>query len=160
MSRMTEKPVRERPLLRAFMRFPIYLFRLRLGWLFGGRFLMLTHTGRKSGLRRYVVLEIVNHDEASEAYYVAAGWGKKADWYRNIQATPQVTVQVRNHRFDALAENISQEEALENLWVYAQKFPTAFTQLVKGMLGEGLPPTREACQKLAEVVPLVALRPA
>ena len=108
---------------------------------------------------RYVVLEVVNHNEVKDIYYVAAAWGKKADWYCNILATPQVNVQVKNRRFDALAGNISQEEAIENLWTYAQKYPTAFTQLIKTMLGEGLPPTRETCQKLAEVVPLVALRP-
>ena len=158
MSRMTEKPMRERPLLRAFMRFPIYLYRARLGWLFGERFLMLSHIGRKSGLTRYVVLEVVNQEPENNIFYIAAAWGKRADWYQNILANPKVTVQVKNRQFTALAETISQEAALENLWVYAQKYPAAFTQLIKTMLGESLPPSYETCKKLAEVVPLVALK--
>ncbi|NOY98649.1 MAG: nitroreductase family deazaflavin-dependent oxidoreductase [Chloroflexi bacterium] len=159
MTRLSAKPVRERPLLRAFMRFPIYLYRARLGWLMGNRFLMLNHTGRKSGLPRYVVLEVVAHDEASGTYYVVSGWGKKADWYRNVLKTPSVTVQVKNRRFDALAETLPEEEGVERLWSYAQKYPAAFRELVRVMLGERLSPDRETCQKLAAVVPVVALRP-
>ena len=158
MSRMTGKPMRERPFLRAFMRFPIYLYRAHLGWFFGERFLMLTHTGRKSGLKRYVVLEVVNHDAESNIYYVAAAWGEKADWYRNILEIPQVKVQVKNRQYSALAEKIPSEAALENLWVYAQKYPAAFTQLIKTILGEALPPDYESCQKMAVAFPMVALK--
>jgi deazaflavin-dependent oxidoreductase (nitroreductase family) len=140
------------------MRFPIYLYRARLGWIFGERFLMLSHTGRKSGSKRYVVLEVVNQDAANKIFYVAAAWGEKADWYRNILKTPQVAVQVKNQRFSAFAEEISSEEALEQLWAYAQKYPAAFTQLIKTILGEALPPDYESCQKMAEAIPLVALK--
>jgi hypothetical protein len=34
---------------RAFVRAPIALYRHQLGWLLGGRMLMLEHTGRRSG---------------------------------------------------------------------------------------------------------------
>ena len=44
---------------RWFVRAPIWLFRVRLGFLFGHRLLMLEHVGRKSGLARYVALEVV-----------------------------------------------------------------------------------------------------
>jgi hypothetical protein len=54
-----------RGLLRLALRLPIWLYRWRLGWLLGDRFLLLTHTGRKSGLPRQVVLEVVHHDEAT-----------------------------------------------------------------------------------------------
>ena len=157
MSRITEKPISKRPLMRAFMRMPIHLFRMGLGGVFGERFLMLTHIGRKSGLARYVVLEVVDYEVANNTYFVAAGWGNKADWYRNIQVTPRVKVQVKNHRFDAISATIEKSEAQAHLWVYAQKYPKAFTQLIKSMLGESLPPNEESCQKLAETVPLVAL---
>jgi len=158
MSRVTGKPMRERPLLRAFMRFPVYLYRARLGWFFGERFLMLSHTGRKSGLKRYVVLEVVNHDPEYKIFYVAAAWGKKADWYCNILKTPQVMVQVKNQQFLAHADVISSEAALANLWIYAQKYPAAFTQLIKTILGDALPPNYETCQKMAEAIPLEALK--
>ncbi|MFL7870015.1 MAG: nitroreductase family deazaflavin-dependent oxidoreductase, partial [Anaerolineales bacterium] len=67
--------------LRFGLRLPIWLYRLRLGWLLGDRFLMLTHTGRKSGLPRHVVIEVVQHDKETDTYYVVSGWGEKSDWY-------------------------------------------------------------------------------
>jgi hypothetical protein len=41
---------------------PIYLYRLDLGWLLGHRFLMLVHQGRRSGLLRETVLEVILYD--------------------------------------------------------------------------------------------------
>ncbi|MBE3142614.1 MAG: hypothetical protein IMZ61_01640 [Planctomycetes bacterium] len=38
-----------RGLLRLSLRLPILLYKAHLGWVLGDRFLMLTHTGRKSG---------------------------------------------------------------------------------------------------------------
>ena len=38
--------------LRLGLRLPIWLYRLHLSWLLGERFLLLTHTGRNSGLPR------------------------------------------------------------------------------------------------------------
>jgi hypothetical protein len=40
---------------------PVSLYRLHLGWLLGHRFLLLTHTGRRSGLRRQTVLEVMEY---------------------------------------------------------------------------------------------------
>lgn len=87
---MSSKLTKNKPrgLLRWFLRMPVLLYRLRLGWLLDGRFLMLTHTGRYSRLSRQVVLEVVHHDEESGAYFVAAGWRGHADWFLNIKATP------------------------------------------------------------------------
>jgi hypothetical protein len=45
-----------------WLRMPIWLYRLRLGWLLGNRFLMLTHIVRKSGQPPQSVLEVVGHD--------------------------------------------------------------------------------------------------
>ena len=146
-------------ILRALLRAPIWLYRWNLGWMMGERFLLLTHTGRKSGQKYQTVIEVVSHDEATGTYYVAAAWREKSDWYRNIQQNPTVGVQVRNHRFEASAKQISAQEAEERLWDYAQKYPTAFGELVTVMLGERLPPDKEACRKVAESVPLISLTP-
>ncbi|HKI54146.1 MAG TPA: nitroreductase family deazaflavin-dependent oxidoreductase, partial [Anaerolineales bacterium] len=85
--------------LRFGLRLPIFLYRIKLGWLLGDRFLMLTHTGRKSGLPRHTVIEVVKHDKETDTYYVVSGWGEKSDWYRNIRKTPQVTVQSGRRKF-------------------------------------------------------------
>ena len=57
-------------LLRFGLRLPIWLYRLHLGWLFGNRFLLLTHIGRKSGLPRQTVIEVVKHDKESDRFFV------------------------------------------------------------------------------------------
>ena len=139
---------------------PISLYRFGLGWMLGNRFLLLTHTGRKSGLPRQVVIEIVDHDKETGVYYVAAAWREKADWYLNILKNPRVKVQVGNRHFEAEASPKSREEAERILWMYAQKHPSALRELTVVMLGERLPPTRETCCRLAESVPVIALVPA
>jgi deazaflavin-dependent oxidoreductase (nitroreductase family) len=85
--RISTRLLRTRWLVRA----PIALYRARLGLLMGSRVLMLEHTGRKSGKRRYVVLEVVAHRDHSQ-YVVASGFGRRADWFRNVQADPTVRV--------------------------------------------------------------------
>lgn len=146
-------------LLRLLLRMPILLYRMNLGFLFGGRFLMLTHTGRRSGLPRRAVIEVADHDESTGVYYLAAAWRERSDWYLNILRNPGVTVQVGNTRFEADASQISLEEAEEVLWRYAQKHPIALRELTLLILGERLAPARETCKRLAESIPMIALKP-
>lgn len=68
-------------LTRAAFRMPIYLYRLKLGWVFGQRLLLLNHTGRISGKPRHTVLEVAERDSANDSYIVASGWGVKAAWW-------------------------------------------------------------------------------
>jgi len=145
--------------LRTLFRVPILLYRLNLGFLLGGRFLLLTHTGRKSGIARQVVLEVVDHDQETGVYYVAAAWRKKADWYLNILQNPRVKVQVGNRQFETEANQMSEKEAELILWEYAQRHPFAMRELSTLMLGERLPPTRETCARLAQSILLIMLDP-
>lgn len=78
------------------MRAPIWLFRARLGFLMGSRLLMLEHIGRRSGQRRYVVLEVVDRPGPGR-YVVASGFGERSQWFRNIQAKPSVRVFIGRH---------------------------------------------------------------
>ncbi len=74
------------------------------GWLIGWIILLLEHTGRKSGTKYVTPLQ---YEKIEGAYYVGAGRGQKADWYRNIQADPHVHVQVGRLAFDGLAEPLT-----------------------------------------------------
>jgi hypothetical protein len=65
--------------LRLAFRLPIYLYRLNLGWLLGHRFLLLVHRGRRSGLRRETVLEVVRYNPATKESVVLSAWGERAD---------------------------------------------------------------------------------
>ena len=109
--------------------------------------------------KKPTVIEVVSFEQPTGVYYVAAAWRDQSDWYRNIQQTPTVGVQVRNQRFQAYAEQISTQEAEERLWDYAQKYPTAYGELVTVMLGERLPADKETCRKVSDSVPLISLTP-
>ena len=147
-------------ILRALFRAPILFYRMNLGFLLGRRFLMLTHVGRKSGLPRQTVIEVVDHDKESGIYYVAAAWRIKSDWYQNILQNPRVTFQVGKMKFEAEAVQTSAKEAELIYWAYAQKHPFAMRELSSLMLGERVPPTRQTCKRLSESIPLIALKPA
>jgi len=160
---ITMVPLVKRPsptgFLRLLLRLPIWLYRMRLGWLLGSRFLLLTHRGRNSGYARQTVLEVVQHDVASGAYFIASGWGENADWLRNIQQTPEVMVQVGRRAFPATAERLSLDAAQQVLCANLRRHPVAFRLLAKMMVGRSLRNTEEDCRNIAHSVPVVALRP-
>lgn len=81
---------------RRLMRAPVWIYRARAGALLTSRLLMLEHIGRKSGERRYVVLEIIGRP-TPETVVVASGFGAKAQWFRNIQANPNVRIYLGSH---------------------------------------------------------------
>ncbi|MGH3670992.1 MAG: nitroreductase family deazaflavin-dependent oxidoreductase, partial [Pseudonocardiaceae bacterium] len=81
---------------RRLMRAPIWLYRAGLGFLFRSRMLMLEHIGRRSGARRYVVLEVFDHP-TPDTYVVVSGFGTRAQWFRNVQANPHVRVSIAGH---------------------------------------------------------------
>jgi deazaflavin-dependent oxidoreductase (nitroreductase family) len=145
--------------LRLLFRFPLWLYRVKLGWIMGKRFLMLTHIGRKSGQPRQVVLEVVHHDSETNMYYVAAGWRGKADWYKNIQANPDIQVTVGMRTFKATAVVMQLVEAAATLYIYAHRYPLAFRELSRLMMGEALQPNQDGSFRLAESVPLIKLIP-
>ncbi|MFL7890918.1 MAG: nitroreductase family deazaflavin-dependent oxidoreductase [Anaerolineales bacterium] len=133
---MIEKAAERTPptgIKRAFFRAPIWLYRINLGWLLGSRFLKLTHTGRISGQPRQVVLEVVMHDAPNNIYYVAAAWGEKSDWVKNIRTNPEVEVQVGRQNFSMLAEELSPGQSELVILDYAQRHPTAMISLARYM---------------------------
>jgi|SRR5579875_3171629 len=111
---------------RWFVRAPVRVYRARLGFVFGSRLLMLEHTGRKTGARRYVVLEIVGRMGPGK-YVVSSGFGERAQWFRNILANPQVRVYLRGHRpVAARARVLDHDEAARVLATYASAHPHAW----------------------------------
>ena len=148
-----------RGILRLLLRFPIVLYRLGLGWLFGNRFLLLTHVGRKSGMERSTVLEVVRHDRPKDRYFIASGWGKKAQWYRNVAKNPNVRYTVGARTRTGLARPISTESAEQELREYGRRHPRALRKLVKMMLGEVFEDNDEQYRRLSKQVPMLEISP-
>jgi len=145
--------------LRFGLRLPLWLYRLRLGWLLDNRFLMLTHIGRISGQLHQTVIEVVQHDKETDTYYAVSGWGAKADWYQNIQKSPLVTIHVSGRSFQARAQFITLAKAIEILENYIAKHPLAFKELSSLFLGERSLPHSDAARRFAEKMPMVAFHP-
>lgn len=117
--------IRTRWLVRA----PIWLFRCRLGAVFGGRLLLLAHIGRASGRRRYAVLEVVDHP-TPDRWVVASAFGERAHWYRNVTRDPRVVVFAGNHTpVKAVAARLDADQADATLRGYAERHPAAWAQL-------------------------------
>lgn len=115
--------------VRWFVRAPIWLYRARLGVLFGARLLMLEHVGRKSGQRRYVVLEVVDHPAAGR-YVVVSGFGVRAQWFRNVEATPQVRIYLASHKpARAIAHRLDANASAAALSRYAAARPRSWAKL-------------------------------
>jgi deazaflavin-dependent oxidoreductase (nitroreductase family) len=111
---------------RWLVRAPIWLYRARLGFLFGSRMLMLEHIGRKSGARRHVVLEVFDHP-TSDTYLVASGFGTRSQWFQNVRANPHVRVSVADHALTpALARMLTPVEADAALDAYVRRHPRAW----------------------------------
>jgi deazaflavin-dependent oxidoreductase (nitroreductase family) len=111
---MSELSASDRMLRQAFKQMNpamVWLWRLGLGPLLNsgpvdltGSYMVLVHTGRRSGMRRFTPL---NFAEISGDIYVVAGFGGKADWYRNLMANPEIEIWLPDGRFAAAAVDVS-----------------------------------------------------
>lgn len=114
---------------RSFVRAPIWLYRHRLGWLLGRRVFMLEHTGRTSGLARYVCLEVLDRP-TPDVMVVASGFGTQAQWYRNVRANPDCRVSIGTGiGLPARARMLSRPESEAALRRYQQAHPQAWRRL-------------------------------
>jgi len=120
-------------LTRLLFRIPIHLYRLRLGWLFGSRLLLLNHIGRISGKPRQTILEVAEHD--GDSYVVASGWGPTAAWYRNILRTPDVTIQVGTRTIPVTAIPLAKQEGAQVFVRYGSRHRTAAKYVLPRVLG-------------------------
>ena len=144
-------------LARLAFRLPIWFYKIRLGWLLGNRFLLLTHIGRKSGLSRKTVIEVVRFDRQTCIFYAASGWGEKSDWYKNVMKNPHVTIQSGRVNQPAVAERLSVEKAGEELVQYAHKHPMAWRELASFM-GYRLDGSDADVRAVGQTLPIIAFR--
>jgi deazaflavin-dependent oxidoreductase (nitroreductase family) len=70
----------------------------------GGRIMVLTHVGRKTGAVRRTP---VNYFISNNDIYCSAGFGSVSDWYRNILKNPQVEVWLPEGWWQGKAEEVS-----------------------------------------------------
>jgi deazaflavin-dependent oxidoreductase (nitroreductase family) len=120
---------------RFLYRLPILVYRAGLGGLLGKRFLLLEHIGRKSGLIRKAVLEVIRYDEFQDVYYVVSAFGDRSDWYRNIIKNPDVRIQVGRMWRMAHAQVLASDRSEKEILSYAKRNPKIFRALAERLLG-------------------------
>ena len=147
---MKNHPQPPKGLARFFYRLPILFYRIGLGALLGERFLLLEHVGRKSGMWRKAVLEIIRHGREKGVYYVVSAFGDRSDWYRNILHTPDVMITVAGRRMRAHAAPLSPAESVEEILDYARRHPKAFEYLTTKLLGYSRPETESEMIEVAQ----------
>jgi len=97
------------PLFKWLFKMPVFLNKIGLGWLNSSYFLILTTTGRKTGVLHQTPLEY-RYEPESDTYIIMAGWGGRTDWYRNTIAHPYVHVKLKGRQFAAQAKPLLPEE--------------------------------------------------
>ena len=111
-------------LLWAINLIPTWMFKLRLGRLFGSRFAMITHRGRKSGAHHTVIAETAEGsvDDGRLVYIVA--YGIRAQWYKNLKAAPAVSIEIAGKVYHAprheFLDRQATEQAIASYWA---KYP-------------------------------------
>lgn len=113
---------------------PLWMYRIGLGWIFGTALVQITHRGRKSGLIRRTVLEVLSYDRQTHEVLVVSGWEGKTDWYRNIQQEPALEVRIGRVHYQPTQEFLSPEETSSLILTLFRKRPRA-VRFVGSVLG-------------------------
>ncbi|GAA4907925.1 nitroreductase family deazaflavin-dependent oxidoreductase [Streptomonospora salina] len=150
------------PLRRALYRAPVWIYRLGLGAVLGGRFLLLTHRGRVTGRARQTVLEVIGRDEDSGGVLAVSGYGGRSQWYRNVRADPRVLVETGRRRYRGTAVLLPPRESGRALAGYAHRRPRTAAGLIRA-LGHEPDSAGRVYERLGadpeNGIPVIALRP-
>lgn len=154
----TRRPAPPAGLARLLFRLPIWLYRARLGALLGRRFVLIHHTGRTTGRARQVVVEVVGHDRTTGTVTVASGFGPRAQWYRNLLATPEATIQLGARTIAVHARPLDPEEAAAAMVGYTRAHPRTARRLARFM-GFEVDGSEDDYRAVGREVPMVRLEP-
>ncbi len=145
-------------LFKWFLQMPKWIFRAHLGFVFGSRFLLLEHVGRKSGKIYQTPLEVASRDLDHDEYIVTSGTGVRADWYLNIRANPAVAIWLGSHRYPVAQRFLPTAEAVERMNVYEREHPKAAAKLEK-MMGVSHDETEASWMAMMEQIPMIGFTP-
>ena len=84
----------------------------RMGWI---KVALVDTTGRKTGKQRTVPIACYPYKDSVVVSASNSGQETHPAWYLNMQANPEVTVQLGRERYQAVAEDVPEDER-EALW--------------------------------------------
>jgi deazaflavin-dependent oxidoreductase (nitroreductase family) len=134
-----------------------FLYAIGLGPLIGKFILLLTTTGRKSGMKRVTPLQF---EVISGNYYLGAARGLKADWVRNIQAFPQVEIRAGSKHFKGTAEVVTDASRFADFMeVRLEHHPRMIGLIMEKAHDLPRRPTRAQLEELGRSEVFVIVRP-
>lgn len=134
---------------------PRLLYRLGLGPSYGRLVLLLTTTGRKSGLPHVTPLQ---YEEVNGKIIVVAARGQQADWFRNIIVNPRVEVQVKSRRFSGRAETVTDlVQIADFLTLRLRRHPIMIGMILR-MAGLPAKPSRVQLEEYAKKRAMVVIQ--
>ncbi len=152
-ARKTRAPAFLVPILKL----PLVLYRLRVGWLLGHRFMQLTHVGRRSGKLRRTVLAVLSFDAQTREIKAVSAWNA-SEWYKNIQAAPALQVETGSTHYVPVQRDLSQEE-IARLFVEFRRQHPIFSRMVCRIPGWKWDSSYEEFLDLARTLRGVAFQP-
>jgi deazaflavin-dependent oxidoreductase (nitroreductase family) len=133
------------------------LYAIGLGPVIGGFVLLLTTTGRRSGLKRVTPLQ---YEKIGEDYYLGAARGVKADWVRNIQSNPQVELRVGAKQIQGTAEVVTDPSRFADfLEIRLQRHPRMIGFIMEKAHGLPRHPSRAQLEEMAKTEVFVIVQP-
>jgi deazaflavin-dependent oxidoreductase (nitroreductase family) len=143
----------------AVFRMPLRAYRHHAGWILGHTFLLLVHTGRKTGQPHSTVAMVLGYDRETREAVICSGWGPDADWVRNLPAGPAVQVQLGRESYTPQHRFLSEDESFEVAVQFRREHPWRL-RLISTILGWGDLRDDTAARKFTRTHPFVALQPA
>ena len=105
-------------MIRWLLKAPKALYAAHAGRLLGHRFLLLVHRGRRSGRPYATVLEVLAWDGATQEAVVMSGFGRQAQWYRNVMAAGTAEIEIAGERWPARLRALEPAEGADVLAAY------------------------------------------
>ena len=105
--------------------------------------LLLHHTGAKSGVSRVNPVAYLPDDRRYLIWAANGGAPNNPDWYHNLKAHPNTSIEVGSQAIDVVAEEATGVER-ERLWAKAT---------------ERYPQLNEAARKTPRLIPMIVLTP-
>ena len=144
-------------------RAPLWLHRLGIRGLeriVGIDWIVITTRGRRSGVPREVMLDVIGHDEATDTWYVQPADGRRANWFQNLLAHPTATVEVRGRHFEAHAHDVTGPEGAEVVLRFIRTHPL-YARLIVWFVRyvDSIDHPDATLRAKLTTVPVMALRP-
>jgi deazaflavin-dependent oxidoreductase (nitroreductase family) len=139
-------------------RLPLQLYRRGRGQLLGRTFLLLVHTGRRTGSPHQTVAMVLGDDRDTGELVICSAWGRDTDWVKNLRARPAVRVQIGADSFTPTHRFLTDDQAFAIACEFRRRHPWRLRLLAR-ILGWGDLSSDTNVTRFIESHPFIGLRP-